>query len=84
MSSTASTATQKGDLKYINPFVQTGITETEVEDEKLESLRASQAFGPLFAQQGNKKRFIWLHGFSVVITLGHIITATVVLFKAVS
>jgi hypothetical protein len=28
MSSTATIATQKGDLKYINPFVQTGITET--------------------------------------------------------
>lgn len=28
MSTTASTATLKGDLKYINPFVQTGITET--------------------------------------------------------
>lgn len=28
MSSTASTATLKTDLKYINPFVQTGITET--------------------------------------------------------
>lgn len=28
MSTTATTATQKGDLKYINPFVQTGITET--------------------------------------------------------
>lgn len=28
MSTTASTATLKGDLKYINPFIQTGITET--------------------------------------------------------
>lgn len=28
MSTTATTATLKGDLKYINPFVQTGITET--------------------------------------------------------
>lgn len=28
MSTTASDATLKGDLKYINPFVQTGITET--------------------------------------------------------
>lgn len=28
MSTTATTATQKGDLKYINPFIQTGITET--------------------------------------------------------
>lgn len=32
---------------------------------------------------GNKKRFIWLHGFSVVLTLGHIITAGVVLCSVV-
>ena len=32
---------------------------------------------------GNKTRFIWLHGFSVVLTLGHIITAGVVLSRAV-
>jgi hypothetical protein len=28
---------------------------------------------------GNKKRFVWLHGFSVLITLGHIVLAAVVL-----
>jgi hypothetical protein len=33
---------------------------------------------------GNKTRFIWLHGFSVVLTLGHIITAGVVLCSVVS
>jgi hypothetical protein len=32
---------------------------------------------------GNKKRFVWLHGFSVILTLGHIITAGVVLSRAV-
>jgi len=28
---------------------------------------------------GNKKRFLWLHGFSVLLTLGHIVVAAVVL-----
>jgi len=28
---------------------------------------------------GNKKRFVWLHGFSVLLTLGHIVVAAVVL-----
>lgn len=28
---------------------------------------------------GNRKRFLWLHGFSVLITLGHIVLAAVVL-----
>jgi hypothetical protein len=28
---------------------------------------------------GNKKRFLWLHGFSVLLTLGHIVLAGVVL-----
>ncbi len=30
---------------------------------------------------GNRKRFLWLHGFSVVVTLGHIILAAVVLVQ---
>ncbi|MBC7684320.1 MAG: DUF4149 domain-containing protein [Bdellovibrionales bacterium] len=33
---------------------------------------------------GLRKRFIWLHGFSVVLTLGHIVTAAVVLSRAVN
>ena len=28
---------------------------------------------------GNRKRFFWLHGFSVLLTLGHIVLAAVVL-----
>jgi len=28
---------------------------------------------------GNKKRFVWLHGFSVLLTLGHIVVAAMVL-----
>lgn len=28
---------------------------------------------------GNKQRFLWLHGFSVLLTLGHIVIAAVVL-----
>lgn len=32
---------------------------------------------------GNKKRFVWLHGFSVLITLGHIVLAAVVLVHMV-
>lgn len=28
---------------------------------------------------GHKKRFLWLHGFSVLLTLGHIVLAAVVL-----
>jgi hypothetical protein len=28
---------------------------------------------------GNKKRFVWLHGFSVLLTLGHIVVAAIVL-----
>lgn len=28
---------------------------------------------------GNRKRFLWLHGFSVLLTLGHIVLAAVVL-----
>ena len=28
---------------------------------------------------GNKKRFLWLHSFSVLLTLGHIVLAAVVL-----
>lgn len=33
---------------------------------------------------GLKKRFVCLHGFSVVLTLGHIVTAAVVLSRAVN
>ena len=32
---------------------------------------------------GNKKRFMWLHGFSVLLTLGHIVLAAVVLVHMV-
>lgn len=32
---------------------------------------------------GHKKRFFWLHGFSVLLTLGHIILAAVVLVHMV-
>jgi hypothetical protein len=32
---------------------------------------------------GNKKRFLWLHGFSVLLTLGHIVLAAVVLVHMV-
>jgi hypothetical protein len=32
---------------------------------------------------GNRKRFLWLHGFSVLITLGHIVLAAVVLVQTV-
>jgi ABC-type transport system involved in multi-copper enzyme maturation permease subunit len=32
---------------------------------------------------GNKKRFIWLHGLSVLLTLGHIVLAAVVLVQMV-
>lgn len=33
---------------------------------------------------GLRKRFVWLHGFSVVLTLGHIVTAAVVLSRAIN
>ena len=32
---------------------------------------------------GNRKRFLWLHGFSVLLTLGHIVLAAVVLVQTV-
>ena len=32
---------------------------------------------------GQKKRFLWLHGFSVLLTLGHIVLAAVVLVHMV-
>lgn len=32
---------------------------------------------------GQKKRFLWLHGFSVLLTLGHIVVAAVVLVHMV-
>jgi hypothetical protein len=32
---------------------------------------------------GNRKGFLWLHGFSVLLTLGHIVLAAVVLVQAV-
>ena len=32
---------------------------------------------------GNRKRFLWLHGFSVFLTLGHIVLAAVVLVHTV-
>jgi hypothetical protein len=32
---------------------------------------------------GNKKRFLWLHSFSVLLTLGHIVLAAVVLVNLV-
>ena len=52
----------------------------------LTTVAARQILMPAINQatdSGNKKRFIWLHGFSVVLTLGHIITAGVVLSRAV-
>ena len=33
---------------------------------------------------GNRNRFFWLHGFSVLLTLGHIVLAAVVLLRAVN
>ena len=33
---------------------------------------------------GLRKRFIWLHGASVVLTLGHFVTAAVVLSRTVN
>jgi hypothetical protein len=32
---------------------------------------------------GNRKHFLWLHGFSVLLTLGHIVLAAVVLIQTV-
>jgi len=32
---------------------------------------------------GNKKRFVWLHGFSVLLTLGHIVLAAIILIHLV-
>jgi hypothetical protein len=32
---------------------------------------------------GHRKRFLWLHGFSVLLTLGHIVVAAVVLVHMV-
>jgi Domain of unknown function (DUF4149) len=32
---------------------------------------------------GNRKQFLWLHGFSVLLTLGHIVLAAMVLVRAV-
>ena len=52
----------------------------------LTTVAARQILMPAINQatdSGNKKRFIWLHGFYVVLTLGHIITAGVVLSRAV-
>ena len=53
----------------------------------LTTVFARQVLMPAINQatdSGNNRRFIWLHGFSVVLTLGHIITAGVVLSRAVS
>ena len=53
----------------------------------LTTVFARQVLMPAINQatdSGNRRRFIWLHGFSVVLTLGHIITAAVVLSRAVS
>jgi len=33
---------------------------------------------------GLRKRFVWLHGFSVVLSLGHIVIAAVVLIRAMN
>jgi hypothetical protein len=32
---------------------------------------------------GHRKRFLWLHGFSVLLTLGHIVLAAVVLVQTI-
>jgi hypothetical protein len=53
----------------------------------LTAVAARQILMPAINQatdSGNKRRFIWLHGFSVLLTLGHIITAAVVLSRTVS
>jgi len=52
----------------------------------LTTVAARQILMPAINQatdSGNKRLFIWLHGFSVILTLGHIITAAVVLSRAV-
>jgi ABC-type transport system involved in multi-copper enzyme maturation permease subunit len=53
----------------------------------LTTVAARQILMPAINQatdSGLKKRFIWLHGFSVVLTLGHIFIAGVVLSRAVT
>ena len=52
----------------------------------LTTVAARQILMPAINQatdSGNKRRFIWLHGFSVILTPGHINTAGVVLSRAV-
>lgn len=52
----------------------------------LTTVAARQILMPVINQatdSGNKRRFIWLHGFSFILTLGHIIAAGVVLSRAV-
>jgi hypothetical protein len=48
----------------------------------LTTIPARQVLMPAINQatdSGHKKRFLWLHGFSVLLTLGHIILAAVAL-----
>jgi hypothetical protein len=50
----------------------------------LTTIPARQVLMPAINQatdSGLKKRFLWLHGFSVVLTLGHIVLAAVVLIQ---
>ena len=51
----------------------------------LSTLAGRQLLMPAINQAtdlGLRKRFVWLHGASVVLTLGHIVTAAVVLTRA--
>ena len=53
----------------------------------LTTLAARQILMPAInraTDSGMKKRFVWLHGFSVVLTLGHIVAAAAVLSRAVA
>lgn len=48
----------------------------------LSAIAARQLLMPAINQAtdlGNKKRFVWLHGFSVLLTLGHIVVAAMTL-----
>ena len=51
----------------------------------LTTLAARQILMPAInraTDSGMKKRFVWLHGFSVLLTLGHIVAAAAVLSRA--
>ena len=67
------------DSDLFNAALMTGVMLTTVAARQILMPAINQA-----TDLGKKKRFIWLHGFSVVLTLGHIIAAAVVLSRAVS